>query len=454
MKLRAEHVQDRNLPLRRTATVMGLVVALGLTACGRSEDIVLPGERVGLDDVLQNPLQQDIAEDGPREIALAATSANASWAQFWGNPSARVVHPALGSNLTLAWANTIGSGEGRRARISADPVVGGDLVYTLDAGTTVNATNFSGQTVWRRDLTSGGSDRDTVSGGGLSYADGRVYVNSNIGRLFVLDATDGSEVWSQDLEATASGAPTVSGDLVYITSGDNTGWAIEKDNGRVRWQIGAVEDVNNVFGAPAPVVTSDLAIFSFGSGDVQAVFRRGGLRRWDSAVVGERLGYALSKVGDITAGPVVVEDKIFVGNQSGRVVALSAGSGERIWTAFDGATGPIWPAGDSIFFVSDRNELLRVDAETGTRIWGTRLPNFTTERLRRRAEVFAHFGPVLAGGRLVLVSSDGKLRNFDPESGDLISTVDIPGGGAATGPSIAGGTLYVVNARGELLAYR
>lgn len=455
MNLRPEHVTSSH-PLLRRFSVLGLAVALiAVGACDRNNDIVLPGERVGLLDVLEQSEETAIQEaEGTRPLALAVVSNNSEWAQFWGNPEARVTHPALGSALSLAWTNPIGAGEGRKQRISADPVIGGGLIFTLDSGTTLTATNASGQTAWRRDLMSGGNDRDAVSGGGLSYDDGRVYVSTNVGRLYVVDASDGSDIWSQDLEATSSAAPTVSGELVYLVSGDNTGWALEKDTGRVRWQIGAVEDVNNVFGAPSPVIASDLAIFAFGSGDVQAVFRRGGLRRWDSAVVGERLGYALSKVGDITAGPVVVGDTIFVGNQSGRVVALEVGSGKRIWTAFDGAVGPIWPAGDSIFFVSDRNELLRLDSATGDKIWGARLPNFTTERLRRRVEVFAHFGPILAGGRLVLASSDGQLRSFDPENGAELGSVEIPGGGAATGPAIAGNTLYVVNTRGDLLAYR
>ncbi|MGB1006987.1 MAG: hypothetical protein ACPGVX_07405, partial [Thalassobaculaceae bacterium] len=38
----------------------------------------------------------------------------------------------------------------------------------------------------------------------------------------------------------------------------------------------------------------------------------------------------------------------------------------------------------------------------------------------KRAAVYAHYGPVLAGGRLVVASSDGVLRFFTPESGALV----------------------------------
>jgi outer membrane protein assembly factor BamB len=177
------------------------------------------------------------------------------------------------------------------------------------------------------------------------------------------------------------------------------------------------------------------------------------LRRWSASVAGQRTGRVASRFSDVTGAPVVVGDVLYAGNHSGRLVAFSMGNGERIWTAQEGALNPVWPAGDSVFAVTDRNELIRFDAGDGAVIWRTELPGFVKDKPRRRAAIVGHYGPVLAGGRLVVVSNDGLMRSFSPESGALLSTVEIPGG-ATTGPAIAGGTLYVVNTRGQLLAFR
>lgn len=428
-----------------------LAGTLLLVACTEPE-VILPGKREGLRSVLQDAETEPEVQNTSRPIALGAATANASWAQFWGTPAFRTSHPALRSTPQLAWTAPIGQGNSRRQRIVADPVVGGGRIFTLDAAGLVTATSTAGQTLWTRNLAPA-SDSGDATGGGLAFADGRVYVSLGYGILSVLDAATGGVVWSQELDATGSGAPSVQGELVYLTAGDDTGWALERDTGRIRWQIGGTTSVSNILGAPPPVLADDLAIFAFGSGEVQAVFRRGGLRRWDAAVVGERRGYASAEVGDITGPPVVDGAQAYVGNQSGRIVAVSLGNGERIWTAREGAAGPIWPAGDSIFVVTDRNELVRLSKADGTRIWGVELPNFVNERPRRRAEIFAHFGPVVAGGRVVLASSDGVLRSFDPTNGALLYRTEIPGG-AATSPAVAGGTLYIVNSRGQLLAYR
>ncbi len=76
-----------------------------------------------------------------------------------------------------------------------------------------------------------------------------------------------------------------------------------------------------------------------------------------------------------------------MGTHSGRTVALNLGNGERIWTANDGPLNTIWPTNDSVFFVTDRSELVRLDAEDGSRIWAHTLPFFTQNRPRKQTEI-------------------------------------------------------------------
>lgn len=437
------------------ATFALLAAATFLIACSEP-DVILPGKRESIRSVLQDGETVALAaetEDAPRAISLPSAQSNTEWTQGIGSPSFRVAHPALSASPQRVWTANIGTGDSRRHRITADPIVAGGLIYTLDAKALVTATSTSGDTVWQQDITPYRDDAGAATGGGISYKDGRLYVSLGYGALVALDAATGNELWRQNLEGTGSGQPTAFGDLVYVTSGDDTGWALRAEDGRIEWQLSASPDVNNVLGAPAPAVSDDLAIFAFGSGEIQAVFRRGGLRRWDASALGQRFARALGAVGDVTGEPVISGNRVFIGNQSGRIVALNVDSGAREWTAREGAVGPVVPAGDSIFAISELGELLRLDASDGTRIWGTQMPHFVKDRPKRRAEIFAHHGPLLAGGRIHVASNDGLLRSFDPESGALVNTVEIPAG-ATSAPVVAGGVLYVVSTNGQLHAFR
>ena len=447
------------VPQGRARVALGLAaVAMMLSACAEPE-VILPGEREDVRAVLQNPGLVELPQDLPtppntaRAIALPAPQNNASWTQGTGTEATRVAHAALRAGPQMAWSADIGQGNGRRNRITASPVVAGGAIFTLDSHARVTATSTGGGTIWSRDLTPASDKSGESTGGGLAVAGDTLYVSVGFGILAALDIATGATRWTQDLLGSGSGTPTVSGDLVYLTSGDDTGWAIRRSDGKVQWQTGTTTSYQNVLGAPAPAVTGDLAIMAFGTGEVQGLFRQGGLERWTTSVVGKRPGRALSTIIDITSAPVVSGGTVYAANQSGRIVAMNVGSGEAEWSAREGAVDPVWPAGDSIFAITDLNELVRLDASDGTRIWGTQLPNFTKSRPRRQGEIHAHFGPILAGGRIVIASGDGKLRSFDPVSGALTATADLPGG-AASAPVVAGGTLYVVSRKGKLHAFR
>lgn len=436
--------------LSRWTPVLAGVTALFLGACNEPE-VILPGEREDIRSVPGEAGAATVNQNLP--INLPAQKANTEWPQSFATPSFRTAHPALRSTPQRIWSTDIGSGDSRKQRINAVPVVGGGLIYTLDSGARVSAVAPSGGVVWSTELLPSPDDEGEATGGGLAYAGGTLYVSSGYGLLTALDARTGGQRWQQRLEATGSGAPTVRDGILYLVAGDDTGWAVDISNGRILWQISGTPSVGNVLGAPAPALSSDLVYFAYGSGDLIASFRRGGVRRWGASVAGQRKGRAVSQISDVTGAPVIVGSRLYAGNHSGRTVAFDAASGERIWTAREGALGPVWPAGDSLFLVSDRSQLVRLKTSDGSTVWAVDLPGYVKDKPRKRGPSYVHYGPILAGGRLIVTSSDGLLRQFDPRDGRLIGTVEIPDG-ATTAPVVAGSTLYVVSTKGQLHAFR
>jgi outer membrane protein assembly factor BamB len=318
----------------------------------------------------------------------------------------------------------------------------------------VTATSSAGATLWTRDLTPRRDGPDDASGGGVTFADGILFVTTGYGELSALDAATRETRWVQDLDAPAVSPATVRGDLVYVVGRDSTAWALDIGNGRIVWQRSGAPSVANFAGGAAPAAAGDYVVFPFPSGEVLATYPLGGIQRWSSVVSGGRLGSAASLVTDISGDPVISEGRVYIGNFGGRTVAIDLDSGERLWTARDGAVSPVWPVGNAVFLLNDINQLVRLNANTGEAVWRVGLPRFEDEEeTRRQRSVFSHYGPVLAGGRLVVTSSDGLIRSYDPVSGALVDQVALPGG-AATGPVVAGGTLFVVSKDGQLHAFR
>jgi len=436
----------------RFGIALALVSSIVLAGCSDRE-VILPGKREPILKFEPSATEGAGTLSAPKAFAMPRQKNNVAWPQGHASPSTQVVHAALSAAPKPLWTLSVGTGDRARNRITADPIVAEGIVFTLDSLSVLTATSTSGSRLWSRDLTPSFERAGDADGGGIAYGDGVVFVSTGYGVLHALDPKSGSALWKQELKGSGNGRPSYFDGVVYLVSQDSVAWAIEAATGRIRWQLDHLSDVNNMSGSTGPAISEKLVVFGFGAGDLQAAFRGGGLTLWNATLAGGRSGRAVATIDDIATSPVISGSTVFAANSSGRIAAMHLDSGARLWTAPYGARSPLWPAGGSLFFVNDLGQLMRLDATDGSKVWSVDLPGFVSLRQRKSKDVVPHHGPVLAGGRLLLASGDGLLRQFDPETGAERSAIRL-GSGATANPIVADGILYVLCRDGKLRAYR
>ena len=442
-------------------------VATGLVLCGMlaacEKDVILTGERFPVRAPLEAsvPVEGEPAPVAPSDqpentsvpITVGAAQSLGEWSHRGGNARHTAPNARLSAAPVRVFSVNIGAGNSKRQRVSASPVVAGGRVFAMDAATRLTAVSTAGAAQWSVDLTADFDRGGDVSGGGLAVQGGRVFATTGYGELVALDAASGAIVWRQRLDAPLTGAPAVDGNAVYAVGRDGSAAAVAVDTGRILWQVPGTPSASGMIGASSPAIGDAEVYFPFASGEIAAVGKDGGERAWGAAVAGKRLGRAYAIVGDITGDPVISGGVLYAGTAAGRTVAIDAATGMRLWTANEGALNPPLVVGGSVFVVNDEARLVRLDGGTGDVIWSVEMPYFTKDKAKKRKAIFAHYGPVLAGGRIVVASSDGALRLFDPTNGNMVASVDIPGG-AASAPALAQGLLFVVGGNGQLHAFR
>ena len=468
MKMTMVPARPASVRTRQTGTMSRLplaAAALGLLFVGACNNkVILEGERfpvrADLSDSLQlpgqppprGPVQGPVA--GSQPIVLPATQVNADWAQRGGNARHAAPHAAFRTAPQLVWAADIGQGASRMNRIAAAPVVAGGRIFAMDAGMLVSAVSTAGAPLWQADLTPGFDPRGNLSGGGLAAEGNRLYVTTAYGEVIALDAASGNVVWRRRVDAPVHGAPAVADGVIYASTRNGSAWALDARDGKMIWNVVGTPELLAAIGTSAPTIGDRAVFFPNSAGDIMAVLKAGGgIRIWRESIAGERPGRVYARMGDITGDPALIGNTLYAGTAAGRTAALDAGSGQKIWTAEEGALGPLAIAGGSVFLINDEARLVRLDESTGKVIWEVALPYFVEEKPKKHRAIYAHYGPILAGGRLWVASSDGNLRGFSPIDGRLVASHEIPGGAAAQ-PAVAGGTMYVVTNRGQLLAYR
>lgn len=301
--------------------LMSIMFLVCLIGCAQ-EQVVVPGKREPISAVVATAKTEDnfaTIKSGSMAFIPPQSIENNSWPQSHGTPNTRVLHPSLDGALTLQWSTSIGKGDQSRNRITAEPIVYNNQIFTVDSLMVLSATSKKGEILWQKDLTPDGENKGDVSGAGLAAGAGTIFVATAYGLIHAIDPASGQTKWTQILLGSGSTRPTYYDGLVYLVSNDESAWAIDARTGRVNWTLDNFSDVNNLISNTAPSLSEKFAVFGYGSGVVQAVFRQSGLTVWTTSISGGRSGRALSIVDDIVSSPVIDGSTVYVANGSGRI---------------------------------------------------------------------------------------------------------------------------------------
>ena len=406
-----------------------------------------PGSSFGFTDQDKNPLAKN------NRIELPPMKSNNQWALISSAISKDNPNLMLGENPSEIWSVSIGKGDSRKKRLVTDPIFYQQMIFTLDANSTASAFDTKGKLLWRKDLTPPGEKSGEIFGGGFAAGQDQLFVTLGYGFLLSLDPSTGEKNWSQRLSSAGNNTPIFKDGLVYLISGDSKAWAIDAENGRISWKVDGIGNETNLISSNSPAVSGKYALFGFGNGEIYATFKKGGYVLWSSSLSGRGDSRVISAIDDIVASPAIVGRNVYAADGSGKVVSLKIENGERNWTAPFGSSGNFWIAGKSLFFISDTNKLVRLEMKTGKTVWLTELPSFSQKRLLRSKKNNQHHGPIIAGDRLVIVSSDGYIRFYDPKTGQQRNKLKIKAGATAN-PIVVNETLYLITQDGKLRAFR
>ncbi len=383
-------------------------------------------------------------------VSLPAAYVNDQWSQPGGSPSKLMGNLSLSGSPSQVWSASI-EGSTPRARLASPPVVAGGKLYVVDAGAHVVAFDAaSGSKLWSTALPAEGNGR-ALFGGGVSIADNRVYASTGVGDVAALDAGTGAIVWKVRPGGPLRGAPTLANGHVYVMSQDNQIFALNQSDGAVQWTDSGTLQITGVFGVAAPAAAQGTVIAGYSSGEITAYRYENGRTLWGDALSRTSISTAVATLTDIDANPVIDRGRVFAIGQGGRMASYELTSGQRLWEINVAGISSPWVAGDWVFVVTSDARLLCVARATGAIRWISPLRRWVKEK--KKAKAIRWSGPVLAGGRLILVSTHGDLVYADPATGNVQATVDMDKS-MSLSPIVANNMLYILADDGKLTALR
>lgn len=441
----------------RTVVTRALALSAGLFLVGCGEGgwfgdrapPPLPGERIAiLEDARLLEADRQLAG---RAVTLPAPQPFADWPQVGRTVSHAQGHAALDYPLAQAWSTSIGRGSSTFQRLITPPVAADGRVFAGDADGNVTAVSLAnGSQLWRVRVAQGSGGTAPMSSG-VAYGGGSLFVATGFGEVVALDPASGAERWRRTLRGLFRAAPTYADGRLYVVSASNEAVALDAATGDVLWTHAGLPEGSAMLGAASPAVAAGQVIVPYASGELYALRLETGRPAWSDSLTALRSTAALSGLAAIVGSPVVEGGIVIATSHAGRTAGIELRTGARIWDRNFGGVNTPWVAGEVAYLLTNDNQLVALERSTGRIHWVSRLPSYRDPD--SRTDPISWYGPVLASGRLVVVSSRGGAALIDAVSGESVGGFDLAGP-TYLGPIVADGRLIVLSDNGQLTAYR
>ena len=215
----------------------------------------------------------------------------------------------------------------------------------------------------------------------------RLYVSSNSGAVYALDARNGAVLWQASLHNFSSPfSVAVAHGMVFIGSDDTNLYAFDARTGAEVWHAPTGDQVFS-----SATVGGGLVYVGAHSGAVDTFDARTGALVWSTPV-----GFGV----DMT--PVLANGLVYATDSANMLYALDAATGALRWSypMADGVRPEASAANGVLYVASGSNDALALDATTGELLWS----------FGAQGPVFKE--PVVVNGVLYVGSDDGNLYAF------------------------------------------
>lgn len=401
------------------------VACLSLTACSllsrnsaqkEAEEALEKEGRITMvlgDESLQpdpDLVSEIVTLPAPRELSDG-------WPQAGSRASKAIGHISAANDFDVAWRANVGAGSDRKSALTTPPVASTDTIFTIDSRQVIVATDAAnGNRLWTKKLESGNRRDGTGIGSGIGLEGDRLIIASAFGFVAALEASNGTEIWRTDTEAPMTGSPTIKDGRIFVSSNNNEVLALDLESGDLLWSDQAIAESARVLGSPSPAAVEEIVVAPYSSGEVIAYLAANGRRLWTEALASVGQFTPISSINDIGARPILGGGLVFAASQSGVFAAIDGRTGNRVWQQPIGTIQAPALTGEYLFIVGVDAELACIKAGTGQVVWVKDLEKFTNTKKQKGRLTYA--GPIIASGRVLIVSSKGELIAFDPQTGD------------------------------------
>lgn len=334
------------------------------------------------------------------------------------------------------WSSGVDGG-GKKLRLALGIALDGDTLYAAGRKGDVRAIDAAtGRTRWE-------TDTDLALSAGPGAGGGLVAVATSSGALVALDAATGKQLWKAQAGGEVLAAPLVASGRIVVRTVDGRLRAFAASDGNEAWMVEDTVPRLTLRGTSAPVLANDAVISGFDTGRVMSVALASGDILWQAQVGSPRGRSELERLADVDAAVRVAGGDVYAVGYQGRLAMLSLDTGQLWWAREMSSYRGLDVDDDQIYVSTSEGDVVALRRRDGSIVW-------TQPGLQRRAPGT----PAVQGGNVVVGDFDGYLHWLDRATGRFVARERPGNARISLAPLVSGDRVFVIDEGGDIVAYR
>lgn len=349
-------------------------------------------------------------------------------------PPAELVSFQASIQPKTLWSMDTGHGSGKQLLGLEIGQAAGKL-FTVDSRGRLMATDlFSGKLLWT-------TESGIRASAGPGSSDTLVVIGGLDGEVIAFDSATGKEQWRTRISSEVLASPAVSQNIVVVRSQDGRVFGLNSENGLRAWVYDSAVPVLSLRGNSAPVNRAGTTLLGFDSGLLVALRTEDGRLLWEERIASPAGKTELDRIVDIDGKMAVVATEIYAVSYHGKVVAMDIASGNALWSRDLSSVSGLAVDRTHLYVSADNGSLHCLDRTNGETLWvQDALAN------RQLSAPAGYYDQVVVG------DLEGYLHWLDADTGTFTARMQPDKSAIRSAPLLANGRLYVLSSSGKLSA--
>jgi len=211
---------------------------------------------------------------------------------------------------------------------------------------------------------------DQKISGGLGVANSEIFLGGEDGMVGLIDPT-GVVKWQSNIRNSVMGAPMAVGQTVIVRDVQGRLFGLDRETGESKWDFQAPNQSLILRSNPGiSAGYSDSIVVGFHGGIAMHLDSASGEVLWSVNVSIASGDNELERIADVVGTPMVVENMVCMATFQGRTGCFDLETGRRNWSIQTSAVGSLGFDDERIFVSDEAGYVMALDRGTGAVLWG------------------------------------------------------------------------------------